>query len=210
MDKINGVNPNKVAAENFLPKSKPGDIYIIGNSNNFEITKNDIQRDDAIVLFNSINDTIFIKPDILFVANSSGMILDNEVLNNYKKLTNLSLVVWRYHTYDILFSRYENVSFSKKIKYLLRFRKFRRKNRLDTINQTIIPQNIHNKCIKLLNNEIPSTGFLAIILYLTLYPERSIYVHNFNFVGWEGHNWHMERKYIEQLATDGLIKLIKS
>lgn len=190
----------------YLPEDKSGAIYIVGNSDESIDISSTIKQDDVIVRFNSLNRTSNLRPDVLFIANSSSMILGGEILNSVRILDKSPIVVWRYRVSDILLNRYEEVSISKKIKYFFKFKVFIQKNTLSNLNQCYISEKVHNKSIEMLG-KLPSTGFMAILLYLNLYPEREIYIHNFNFEGWDGHNWDAEKEYITQMIKNGYLKL---
>lgn len=190
----------------YLPEDKSGAIYIVGNSDESIDISSTIKQDDVIVRFNSMNRTSNLRPDVLFIANSPSMILGGEILNSAKSLDKNPIIVWRYRMRDILLSRYEKVSISKKIKYFFKFKAFIKSNTLSNLNQCYISEKVHNKSIGILG-KLPSTGFMAILLYLSLYPEREIYIHNFNFEGWNGHNWDAEKSYITQMIKSGHLKL---
>lgn len=182
----------------YLPKDKTGSIFIIGNSEERRDISQLIRKEDVVVRFNSPNITSSLKADVLFIANSSDMILNKDLIDS-TTLTNTSIIVWRYHISDMIFSRYQPISLSKKLKYNLFFNSFKRNNNLNLYRQVYFPRGIQKDCISLLGC-IASTGFLAIYLYMNLYPEKKIYLHNFTFSGWEGHNWDSEKKYVDFLV----------
>lgn len=191
----------------YLPKSKTGSIFIIGNSEEKYDISYLIRKDDVVIRFNSPNKTSPLKADVLFVANSSDMVIGRDIINDSSLIDN-AIVIWRYYISDMFFSRYQSISFSRKLKYILFFDQFKKLNKFDLYRQLYYPRDLQQCCSNIIGS-LPSTGFLAIYLYLNLYPERKIYLHNFTFSGWKGHNWESEKKYIDALVKSKKIILLK-
>lgn len=168
----------------YLPSDKSGSIFIIGNSEEQYDIAHLITKDDVVVRFNSPNSSSSLKADVLFVANSPDMIIGRDIIEEGFLKEN-SIIVWRYFISDMFFSRYQKVSLSKKLKYRFFFNFFKKKNKLNSYKQLHFPRYMQQDCKDLLRC-MASTGFLTIHLYLNLYPERKIYLHNFTFSGWSG------------------------
>lgn len=185
-------------------------IFIIGNAdNNVPIEKFIDKENDFIVRFNRPNKTCSAKAHCLFVANGAVVIarrtniFNNMLQDNYQ-------VIWRYTLKDILSSKYEKISFSRRLRALLFFNTFKKKNKLDQCPSSNLKEHIQQECTNLVDNYIPSSGFLAIYLFKQYYPHIPIYIHNFTFQGWEGHNWIKEEKLIDEWLTNKQIFLASS
>lgn len=172
-------------------------IFIIGNADSSFSLDHIISEEDFIVRFNKPNISCNIKTDMLFIANGPRMIIrKTELFNNL--LNENCTIIWRYSIKDILSSRYERISLSRKIRYPFLFSKFKKINTFDQYPSSVYDQNMQKKCTSFMHEAIPSTGFLAIYMLKTQYPHIPIYIHNFTFQGWEGHLWDSEEKIINQ------------
>lgn len=190
----------------YLPSDKSGSIFIIGNSEEQYEISHLVTKDDVVVRFNNPNSSSSLKADVLFIANSPNMVIGKDIIDDTLLKYN-ALIVWRYSLLDMIFSHYQAVSLSKKIKYGLLFNLFKKKNKLDSYKQQYFPRYLQKDCTETLRC-MASTGFLAIYLYLNLYPERKIYLHNFTFSGWSGHCWEREKEYVGALIKSGKLNLL--
>ncbi|MHC5225200.1 hypothetical protein [Ignatzschineria sp. LJL83] len=191
----------------YLPKHKTGSIFIVGNSEEKHDISHFIKEEDVVVRFNLPNITSSLIADILFIANSSDMVSGNNYISAFCLKEN-TIVIWRYSVSDMIFSRYQPVSLSRKLKYSFRFHLFKKKNRLNSFRQVYFPRDMQQICEDILGN-MASTGFLAVYMFVNLYPSRKIYLHNFTFSGWSGHSWKAEKKYIDELVNSKKINLLE-
>lgn len=184
-------------------------IFIIGNADDSDPIDHILTEKDCIVRFNKPNPSCPIKADMLIIANGPRMVIrKTELFNNL--LHEHCNIIWRYSINDILTSRYEKISLSRKIRYPLFFYKFKRLNKFDHYPTSFYDQSMQIKCTSLMNGSIPSTGFLAIYMLKIQYPDIPIYLHNFTFQGWEGHNWNKEEEIIGEWLNTQQIFLASS
>jgi len=79
-------------------------------------------------------------------------------------------------------------------------------------NKEFIDEKIFSQSLKLVNYEsngfIPSSGLLLINHILNKYDikEYKVSIIGFTWKGWKGHNWEAERKYFENLISEGKIQ----
>lgn len=180
----------------YLPKNKTGDIFIVGNSDEKNDISHLITAQDIVVRFNQPNSSCRLMADVLFVANNPKLIVHLTPINN-GLLANNCLIIWRHTIKELLFSSSDNISLSRKLRYPLYFPLFRWKNGLNNYPQYYLPKSIAQECLEI-TEPSPSTGFIATYFYSKLFPERKIYLHNFTFEGWDGHNWSLEAQYIKK------------
>lgn len=173
-------------------------IIIIGNANNTVPIEEFIDtKKDFIVRFNMPNRTCPVKANCLFVANGPVVIARRTNIFN-GMLENNCHIIWRYTLKDILTSKYEKISLSRKFRALLFFNTFKKKNRLNQYSSSTLNKNIQQECTNLVDNYIPSSGFLTIYFFKKNYPHIPLYIHNFTFQGWDGHNWNKEKRIISE------------
>ena len=182
----------------FLPENKTGDIFIIGNSNEKRDISHLVTERDIIVRFNTPNPSCSLVADVLFIANNPKLIVHLTKINN-GLLAKECLILWRHTVSELLLSHSDNISFSRKLRYPFYFPIFRWKNKLYSYKQQYLPASISQKCLEITKKE-PSTGFIVAYLYSKLFPNKKVYLHNFTFEGWDGHNWSLEADYINKKA----------
>lgn len=184
-------------------------IFIIGNADNHIPIEKHVNPDDFIIRFNKPNPTCSLKANLLFIANGPVVVarrtrIFNDMMKDYCH------IMWRYSHQDILSSKYEKISPSRKLRYLLFFTYFKKINHLNNHPESIISETLQEKCTKLVQHKIPSSGFLIIFLFKKLYPNIPIYIHNFTFNGWDGHNWKVEEQIVKQWLQQEKIFLASS
>lgn len=190
----------------YIPRDKSGAIIIVGNSEEAESIKKEINAEDIIVRFNKPNPSCKLKADILFVANGPQMVARRQILFN-GLLSPHAKIVWRYKWQDIILNRFEKIPLSRKLRYVLFFNFFKKINQFNRYDQVVLNSSIYEQCQQL-TIDMPSSGFLAIYLYVTQYPNRDIYLHNFTYLGWSGHNWKREKEIINTWIKEKKIALI--
>ena len=184
-------------------------IIIIGNSDNAVSIEKEINETDFIVRFNTPNPTCTLKADLLFVSNGATAVArKTKIFNNMLK--EHCLILWRYTLRDILSEKYEKISLDRRLRFLLFFSSFKKINHLSKFPSYYLDADIQDNATKLVNPAIPSSGFLAISMFLKLCPETPIYIHNFTFTGWDSHNWEKEKKIVDQWLHSGKISLASS
>lgn len=172
-------------------------IFIIGNADNTAPIENHIKEDDFIVRFNKPNESCPLKADCLFVANGAVVIARRTHIFNQMLKENCH-VIWRYTLKDIFFAKYEKISLDRRLRALLFFSSFKKINHLTQCAESYLDEDIQQTCTDLVGNDIPSSGFLAIYLFKQQYPHIPIYIHNFTFEGWSGHNWSKEETIVNE------------
>lgn len=182
--------------KNYLPGNKSGDIFIIGNSEERKDISHLITEQDIVVRFNQPNPSCNLVADVLFISNNAKLIVHLTSINN-GLLSKEGLIIWRHTVSELLLSRFENPSFSRKLRYPFYFPIFRWKNGFNKYPQQYLPISIYRECINI-TTQLPSSGFIAAYLYSNYFPDRKIYLHNFTFEGWDGHNWSLEAEYIQR------------
>lgn len=190
----------------YIPNDKDGSIFIIGNSDDKDDIQELIKSEDIVVRFNKPNPSCSLKADVLFVANGIGMVIHQDQIYNGLLKPDCK-VIWRYHLKDVLASKFQKISLMRKLRYLLLFDRFKKMNQLTKYEQVTLNFKIYETCFELLN-AIPSSGFLAVYLYASLYADRKIYLHNFTYTGWLDHNWEGEKLIIERLAREDRVILL--
>lgn len=184
-------------------------IFIIGNADNQIPIEQNINPDDFIVRFNKPNPTCPLKANLLFIANGPVVVARRtKIFNNMMK--DNCHIMWRYSRQDILSSKYEKISLSRKLRYLLFLAYFKKINHLNNNPESIINEILQEQCTRLVQQKIPSSGFLIIFLFQNLYPNIPIYIHNFTFSGWDGHNWEEEERIVKQWLQQEKIFLASS
>lgn len=181
-------------------------IFIIGNSDNQVTIDSLIDHDDFIIRFNRPNPSCRLKADLLFIANGAVVVARRTMLFNDMLKKNCT-ILWRYTLRDIMSQKYEKISLSRRLRYLLFLKLFKKKNHLDHRPALFVPQEIQDYCTELLAPDIPSSGFLAIYLFKQLFPQIPIYIHNFTFEGWHNHNWKGEKEFVEEWLNAQKINL---
>lgn len=190
-----------------LKITKPGNIYIIGNSSEKKDIKNYISPIDTVIRFNKPNPSCTIKANILFIANGQYRISHLE--NTKTTLVDEHYqIVWRYEPLNLILGRYEKISLSRKIKYLFLFHRYKDQNYPERPQESYISLKNYQKCVKWLKGAKPSTGALAIYTLINLYPEKKIFLHNFTFEGTQAHNWALEYELISELIKNQKVFLI--
>ena len=184
-------------------------IFIIGNAENATSIEDFIDQDDFIVRFNKPNKSCSLKADCLFIANGAVVIARRTYIFNHMIKEDCH-IIWRYTLKDIFFSKYEKISLSRRLRALLFFSAFKQVNHLTNHPATYLNDKIQEACTDLVKNDIPSSGFIAIYLFKTLYPHIPIYIHNFTFQGWIGHNWGKEEALVNEWLTHKEIFLASS
>lgn len=191
----------------YIPNHKKGAIFIIGNSEELSDISSLLSPEDVVIRFNAPNPTCGLKADVLFVANGPTMVIRREKIFNGLLHKNAK-ILWRYDPKDILSARFQEVSWSRRVRYFLFLNWFKKKNTFDRYEQVIFNPKIYEECVNLVD-AMPSSGFLAAYLYSRLYPSRQIYLHNFTFSGWDGHNWKREEEIISSFAREGIISFLR-
>lgn len=187
-----------------LSMNQKSRIFIIGNAIETQDIYGCLTSDDVVIRFNNPNPSCDLKADILFVSNGPALVVHRDMIKS-TLLKEGGEIIWRYSYTDILRSRYDKVSFSRKVRYLLYFEKFKIINDFNRYPQQFLGEDIQQRCINTLNHKMPSSGFLMIFAMVNLYPEREIYIHNFMFDGWDGHQWELEKQYVDKLISEGLL-----
>ncbi len=179
-------------------------IFIIGNADEQIELDQFINQDDFIIRFNAANPTCKLKADFWFIAN--GPITVIRRLNIFTdRVKKNCTVMWRYTRRDVLFSKFEKISISRKLRFLLFFPLFKTKNKVKNLPQSILSPQVLQECTDMLNGNMPSSGFLMIYICRKMYPEMSIFLHNFTFQGTVAHNWALEESVINNLISQKVI-----
>ena len=179
-------------------------IFIIGNADEKVNLDKHINKNDFIIRFNAANPTCKLKADFWFIAN--GPITVIRKLNIFTDRTKKQCtVMWRYTVKDILFSKFEKISISRKLRFLLFFPQFKKKNKLNNLPQLTLSAKILKECTELLDGNMPSSGFLMIYMCKKKYPHMPIFLHNFTFKGTIAHNWELEESVINKLIAEQTI-----
>lgn len=184
-------------------------IFIIGNADNRANIEPMINQDDFIIRFNRPNPSCRLKADLLFIANGAVVVARRSELFNNMLKKNCALL-WRYTLRDIISQKYESISLSRRLRYLLFLRWFKKKNHFNHRPNFFVPEKIQDDCTELLAPGIPSSGFLAIYLFKQYFPQIPIYIHNFTFEGWHNHNWLGEKELVEEWIDSQEINLATS
>lgn len=179
-------------------------IFIIGNADEkFELDQF-INHDDFIIRFNAANPTCKLKANFWFIAN--GPITVIRRLNIFTdRIKKDCTVMWRYTKRDVLFSKFEKISISRKFRFLLFFPYFKTKNKIKNLSQSTLSPQILQECTNVLNGNMPSSGFLMIYICKKIYPDIPIFLHNFTFNGTNAHNWDLEESIINSLINQKVI-----
>lgn len=184
-----------------------GRFFIIGNADEHNNIADKISNDDIVIRFNNPNPTCQLMADWVFIANGTIQIRHLSIEHQFFRPD--TEIFFRYKTNDILKSRYENIPINKKLKYCWYFFRWKKKFQLDQYLTHIIPPSVHYECIKLLYpNIFPSTGLLAIYYILQYHPKHKIFLHNFTYQGWKGHNWNKEKALIQTLISEKKLEFI--
>ena len=181
-------------------------FFIIGNAEEKQDISHLIQNDDIVVRFNDPNPSCTLMADWAFIANGYTQIRHLAVARHFFK-TNM-LIFFRYQTADILHSRYQNIPLHKRLKYLWRFPKWKKRFGLDQYPTKTVPYEVYQHCVQVLGYRQPSTGLLAIDYILLSYPSNKVYVHNFTNEGWVGHNWDDEKRMMKSWLDQGIIEAV--
>lgn len=179
-------------------------IFIIGNADEKIELDQFINPDDFIIRFNAANPTCKLKADFWFIAN--GPITVIRRLNIFTdRIKKSCTVMWRYTRRDVLFSKFEKISISRKIRFILFFPRFKKKNKIKNLPQSTLSPQILQECTDMLKGNMPSSGFLMIYICKKMYPEMPIFLHNFTFQGTIAHNWALEESIINNLISQKVI-----
>lgn len=179
-------------------------IFIIGNADEKIELDQFINPDDFIIRFNAANPTCKLKADFWFIAN--GPITVIRRLNIFTdRIKKNCTVMWRYTRRDVLFSKFEKISISRKIRFILFFPRFKKKNKIKNLPQSTLSPQILQECTDMLKGNMPSSGFLMIYICKKMYPEMPIFLHNFTFQGTIAHNWALEESIINNLISQKVI-----
>lgn len=170
-------------------------FFIIGNADEQNSIARLIHEDDIVVRFNNPNPNCSLMADWVFIANGYSQIKYVNINRQFFKPD--TQVFFRYSRKDICLKRYQNIPLHKRIKYIWRFPKWKRKLGLYQYKTKVIPSSEYLYCSALLNHKLPSTGLLAISYIINQYPNNQLYIHNFTNKGWSGHNWKNEKKLIQ-------------
>lgn len=188
-------------------KIKSGNIYVIGNAPEERNISDNILKNDTIIRFNKPNSSCSLKADILFVANGQQRVMRLE--DTKTPLINKDYqVFWRYQPYQMLLSKYEPISISRRLRFAILFQLYKRKNYPSKQNETYVKFSTYTDCTRWLQGNKPSSGILLIYCLLALYPQRKIFLHNFTFKGTDAHNWKLEEQLIKKLISEQKIFLI--
>lgn len=181
-------------------------FFIIGNADEQNSIAHLIQDHDIVVRFNNPNPNCTLKADWVFIANGTIQIRHLNIDHKFFKLN--TQIFFRYTLKDILTSKYEIIPLNKKIKYYLRFPRWKKKYGLDKFAIQTIPDQVHFNCMNLLHSKFPSTGILAIYYVLEYFPDHKIFIHNFTNQGWSGHNWENEKLLIQTWEREKRIAIV--
>lgn len=174
-------------------------FFIIGNADEHIDIADKISHDDIVIRFNNPNSTCKLMADWVFIVNGTIQVRHLSIDHQFFKPD--TEIFFRYKLNDILKSKYENIPIIKKLKYCWYFFRWKKKFQLNQFLIHIIPSSVHYKCIKYLYPNCPSTGLLAIYYILEYYPNHKIFLHNFTYQGWKGHNWNKEKALIDELIN---------
>lgn len=177
-------------------------IIIIGNADETISISHLVDDNDLVVRFNKPNPSCNLKANLLFVANGAGIVVHKTRMFNDMMHPNCP-IIWRYTLKDILTDRYEENSLSRKLRYLILFPWFKKINHFTGRKQSYINDTLQCQCTELVKGSVPSTGFLAIYLLKHYFSSTPIYIHNFTFKGWSGHNWNQEDYFVQQWINEG-------
>lgn len=188
-------------------------FFIIGNAD--EAQKHEagntwtshIRHNDIVIRFNNPNPSCSVSADWLFIANGCEQLRRLSIQSTFIKPD--AQIFFRYHLTDILLAKYQYIPLHKRIKYLWRFPLWVKRFQLNSYNTQTIPAATYQYCMNSLHlDSLPSTGLLAIVYVLRIYPGRKVFIHNFSHQGWAGHNWSSEEKIIQQWQNQNLIEKI--
>lgn len=186
-------------------------IWIIGNANETKTICHLIKSEDIIIRFNNPNETCSLKPTILFMSTAYSFLeylfMHSEKVN-WSAILSAKKIVYRWPIRSILTNKPEYLSFSQRLKfpfYLYRLSKMRKFSK----NTFFYPHSEFVRCQQELQTSTqPSSGILAILWCFINHPNHKIYIHNFTFEGWEGHDWKNEEKYVRRLHDLGKLTIV--
>lgn len=182
-------------------------FFVIGNADEQRAPTETVREHDIVIRFNNPNPSCTLVADWLFVAN--GCVQTKKLQLTHEQLFAPDMVIFfRYQLQDILQARYQRVSYFSRLKYLLRFPAFKRRYRLQRFEQHYVETELYQECTRLIGNNQPSTGLLAVYHVLTRHPGHPVFTHNFTHQGWVGHNWDGERELMARLTAEGKIRAV--
>ncbi len=181
-------------------------FIIIGNADEQHSINDFACEDDIIIRFNEPNSSCTLMADWVFIANGYTQIRHLRINHQFFKPD--TEVFFRYSKEDIYQSCYEKIALHKRIKYRWRFPKWIKKYNLDLYKLNIVPKEIYLQTVDMIMHSLPSTGLLAINYVSDRFPNNQIFLHNFTYNGWSGHDWDSEKKLIQQWLDIGKLKNI--
>lgn len=200
-------------------------VILFANSEFDRDISNQISDDDYIVRFNipsekNLNLTAN-RTDILFLANTCELLdklvdddlFDKTVIQQHPK------VVFPY-TNDVIKS-YKSFYLKRYIRFIRWFYEKQNYNNEQYLtlfaehglNVDVLPEQYYRRLRKRLELEkqyLPSTGLIALYYFLShpTYKKVPIFLHGFEFTGWDGHAWGKEKQFVNSLVERGRIFLM--
>lgn len=176
-------------------------FFIIGNADEQQALTETVGADDIIIRFNNPNPSCTLQADWLFLANGYTQCRKLQLTNQHLFKPDMA-IFFRYFTADILYGHYQNIPYSRRLKYLFRFPSFKKRYQLNQYEQTVVASDVYRHCAQIIGNRQPSTGLLAIYHILANHPQHTVFVHNFTNEGWVGHDWDGERVLMQKLLQE--------
>ena len=186
-------------------------IWIIGNANEKKSINHLIHEKDTVIRFNSPNSTCSIKPTILFMSTAYSFLKflftrPSEV--NWDAMFSAKSIIYRWPIKSVLLNKPESLSFLHRLSFIVYFYRLSKLKKLSK-STLFFPRKDFLKYQKELQMSAqPSSGILAILWCLEHRREYKIFVHNFTFEGWDGHDWKTEKDFLQQLHDRGQIKIV--
>lgn len=182
-------------------------FFVIGNADEQQALAETIRDHDIVIRCNNPNASCPLAADWLFMANGYTQCRKLHITSQHLFKDNMH-IFFRYNLKDIMRSRHQLTSYSKRLKYLFRFPAFKKRYGLNRFSQSVIPSELYEHCTRIIQHRQPSTGLLALYYVMFYHPEHEVFVHNFTNEGWVGHDWDGERKLMAVLIAEGKIKAV--
>jgi hypothetical protein len=188
-------------------------IWIVGNANEKKSINHLVHKDDTVIRFNNPNSTCSLKPTILFMSTAYSFLnfiftRPNEV--NWETIFSAKKIIYRWTIKSVLLNKPESLSVFHRIKFIRYFYRFSKFKKLPDSTLFFPRKKFIEYQRELQMSAQPSSGILAVLWCLENSPKQKIFIHNFTFEGWDGHDWGREKEFLHHLEEMGKIQIVQT